>query len=251
MAHYRLLQAPPSSFLPVLALVLAVAHSAAAAQEPEPVAVRGLVVAEDGGQPLAGAWVELGSSDRGVLTDHEGRFRLGDIPPGPALLIVERLGYATGLVPFQAGPDSLSTLTVRLTPKPVLLEGLRVVFDRFERRRNATPVSVRYFDESDLLRATQGDVVRFLRSRAGLFVTPCYSTRIVSNLCLWRRGQRIVPSVYIDERRAFGLHELRHYDPSDFYMIEVYSRGAHIRAYTRWFMAHAADRRLHPIPLSW
>ena len=59
------------------------------------------------------------------------------------------------------------------------------------------------------------------------------------------------PVVYIDERRAaFGLSQLRVYRPEDFYLIEVYSGGRIIRAYTPTFierMARGEGRMLRPV----
>ena len=57
-------------------------------------------------------------------------------------------------------------------------------------------------------------------------------------------------SVYIDEFPALGgLDELGMYSPQDLYLIEVYSFGRVIRAYTYEFMERMAERPMALLPI--
>lgn len=73
-----------------------------------------------------------------------------------------------------------------------------------------------------------------------------------SSLCVLSRGRRVQPSVNIDEVPAIGgLDQLALYNPQDLYLLEVYSQGRMIRAYTEDFMGRHAKRagKLFPVPL--
>lgn len=67
--------------------------------------------------------------------------------------------------------------------------------------------------------------------------------------CALIRGRRRPVSVYIDEAPVpGGLDQLELHRPGDLYLLGVYGRGTHIRAYTHAFMKHAARTRLRPVP---
>ena len=67
---------------------------------------------------------------------------------------------------------------------------------------------------------------------------------------MYRRGSYVNPTVFLDEFRLIGgWAELELLPISHLYMIEVYGRGTHIRAYTHRFMERAARTRLAPLPI--
>jgi len=232
-----------------LAAALLAGTAPGAAQEPPGVDVTGRVVERGSEAPVGQAMVSLEALDWGVFADEDGGFRIEDVRPGTHTLRVERLGYRSRSVEIRVAGGGVHR-TVRLEPRPVALDGIRVVTDRFERRRKATPVSVRAFDRRDLVsRGAFPDVLEFIEMRAGVPVVSC-PTRARDFHCVLVRGRRRAPTVYIDEAPAVaGLDQLEAYRPEELYMVEVFARGAHIRAYTRGFMERAAERRLHPIPL--
>lgn len=204
----------------------------------------GTVVGESG-KPLVGAFVCVTGDDRGSLTDERGRFKLPNVTPGPVSLTAEQLGYDTLTANRTATAGVPVTLT--MTPKPVLLEGLHVVTDRFQRRRQATTVAVQAFDRQELATAPQTQMFDFVRARAGLWLQPCAG---FGSLCVYRRGRFVEPIVYIDEVPVLGgMDYLQSFRPSDLYMVEIYGFGAEIRAYTTAFMGRAAKTRLQPIAL--
>ncbi|HSG49234.1 MAG TPA: carboxypeptidase regulatory-like domain-containing protein [Longimicrobiales bacterium] len=232
--------------LAVMAVAM-LARSAFAQDTVDPFDLTGTVV-DERGQPLVGAFVSLSGSDWGSLTNEQGRFRIPDLYPGRVELTAEQLGYATlqwtGEVTEQMGP-----LVLRMEAQAVVLEGLTVVTDRFRSRRNATATTVRAFDRERLATSPQPTVIDFVQAELGLTSTPCPSY-FHSSYCVYSRGRPVAPSVYIDEMPVIGgMDYLASFRPHDLYMVEVYARGRHIRAYTPQFMERAAKQRLRPIAL--
>lgn len=212
---------------------------------PEPFDLSGRVLGE-GGQPLAGAFVAIEGSEWGSLTDEAGRFRIRDVEAGRIALTVEQLGYDT--LRWEGSVSVGQPLTLDMTPRPVLLEGLHVVTDRFESRRRSVPTTVRWFDRGALASSPQESALDFVRTRAGVPMVHCYGTW--SDRCLLVRGRLVSPSVWIDEAPVIGgLDYLSVIRPYELYMVEVYAGGRQIRAYTTQFMERAAKTRLQPFAI--
>ena len=195
--------------LAVMAVAM-MARSAFAQDTVDPFDLTGTVV-DERGQPLVGAFVSLSGSDWGSLTNEQGRFRIPDLYPGRVELTAEQLGYATLQWTGEVTEQS-GPLTLQMEAQAVVLEGLTVVTDRFRSRRNATATTVRSFDRDRLATSPQPTVIDFVPVIGGM-----------------------------DYLASFRPHEL--------YMVEVYARGRHIRAYTPQFMERAAKQRLRPIAL--
>lgn len=231
------------------ALAVALLASSAWAQDApavEPFDLRGTVT-DDAGQPLVGAFVALAGSDWGSVTNESGHFRLEDIDPGPIEITVEQLGYAT--LHWRGSVSADESLALTLEAQPVVLEGLTVVTDRFENRRRAIARSVQSYDRTALATSHYDDMIQFVRARAGLFETRCPRYEH-SSVCFMRRGRPVAPVVYIDEMPVIGGTDfLAAIRPHELYMLEVYDRGAHIRAYTTQFMERAAKQRLQPVTI--
>jgi hypothetical protein len=229
-------------------IAVALLAGKAAAQETgrQPMTVSGTVV-NRAGTPLVGAFVSAGGAALGSLTDASGHFSLPDVKPGKVSLTVSQLGYDTLTVDstFEAGVP----VTLTMTPKPALLEGLRVEVNRFKQRRESTAFSVDAWGRQDLVTSPDDNMTDFMEGTMGLSLVPCPASAL-SDMCVFRQNYTFEPTVYINEVRVLGgLDYLRSYSPSDLYMIESYGHGAEIRAYTMGFMAHAAMTRLQPIPL--
>lgn len=212
----------------------------------QPIQLVGTVV-DPAGQPLVGAMVAVSNENLASLTDAKGRFSLPNVKPGEVSLTAEQLGYDTLTVTRTAAAGVPVTIT--LTPKPTLLEGLHVVVNRFKQRREATAFTVRSWGRKALATSGQQNMADFIRGTMGLSTTPCpaYSA---AEVCIFRQNYVFAPTVYINEMPVMGgLSYLESYRPSDLYLIESYGHGAEIRAYTVGFMAHAAKTRLQPIAL--
>jgi len=232
----------------LVVLAIALMASRSFAQEASTVTSFDLVghVLDDEGRPLVGAFVALADSDWGSLTNEDGRFLIPDLYEGTVDLRVEQLGYEP--LVWRGYVRAEEPVELRLTARPIVLEGLLVVTDRFRSRRNGTATSVRWFDRAALATSVQNTALDFVTTRAGLTRYACngrYSTS-----CLLIRGRLAEPIVYVDEVPVIGgMEYLEAIQPHELYMIEVYGAGRHIRAYTPQFMERAAKQRLHPIAL--
>jgi hypothetical protein len=206
--------------------------------------------------------VGLSGADWGTLTDRQGLFRLPDVPSRAETYVFEMLGYAETTFVANAAVDG--HLDIRLAPDPVILEGIEVIADRFESRRNATATSVRAFDREQLLASSALDVMNLLEQRFGLRRTPCpggagrgiarrgglFSTPSQYD-CAWVRGRPAPVTVCIDEMPILGgMDFLVGYQPHELYMVEVYGQGRQIRLYTNQFMERASRTRFRPVPLA-
>ena len=231
--------------------------------------LRGVVVDALRGDPLPNAMVRLVEANRGVLTDSLGRFVFLGVPLGPEQLAVKQYGYAELGAEIDVRLDH-PLLQVELDPGPVALQGFDVVADRLavmkqrlRNRRNAAPVSVHALDQDRLSRSAARDMVDFLAFEAGMMMVPCAQGRPgpalafqpassipASTYCVIRRGQTWSPRVFIDEAPTIGgVDELAMYKPYELHLVEVYSSGLEIRAYTHNFMERMARRPMTLIPV--
>lgn len=233
-----------SSALPLAAITF----SSAAAQpvcEPGQPRIVGQVVDAATEAPLDVVRVAAGVSARPVLTTSDGRFLLCEVGAGAIAITAERLGYETLTVDVVAGIAS-DPIRLRLQPSPILLEGLEIVMDRFKSRHRAVATVVRTYDEAAFASSGHWSAGDFVASRSGIFTTPCGFDR-----CVFYRGALVPPSVYLDERPLpGGWAQFESLPTSQLYMIEVYRRGTHVRAYSRAFMERAAQTRLAPLPIT-
>ena len=157
--------------------------------------------------------------------------------------------FDTQTVGSECSPRSID---LELSPLPVMLDGLTVVADRLKLmetrlrfRRRAVAVSSRAFEQERLLRSPATNMVHFLSLEASVSSVRCART---GTLCVVRRGQTVEPTVYIDEALLIGgLDFLTTYMPHELHLVEVYSQGLVIRAYTHQFMERMAR---HPIVLT-
>jgi hypothetical protein len=189
----------------------------------------------------------LTGSEWGSLTNGEGLFRIPNLDDGVVSLTVELIGYETMAWEGTVSANVMPVLS--LTPRAIILEGLQVVTDRFQSRRNATATSVRAFHRTALSTTPQRSVLDFVGVRAGLTRTTC-SSAAASSVCFWVRGRPTESTVYVDEMPVIGgLDYLSAIQPHELYMVEVYGQGRHIRAYTNQFMERAAKDRLRPVAL--
>lgn len=206
--------------------------------------ILGVVVDAGTEMPLSDAHVSAEGSDWGSLTTDNGWFALCGIEAGTHLVTVERLGYATLESQVEAAAP-WDRIALRMQPDPILLEGLEIVADRFERRRRGVDTAVRTFDREDLVRSGYWSAAEFVDLQAGVVTTPCAGTT-----CVYYRGKvygAVEPVVYLDEiLMPGGWFQLEDIPTNQLYMLEVFGGGTHIRAYTHHFMEYAASVRLEP-----
>jgi hypothetical protein len=113
-------------------LAVLVVSGAAVAQEST--ALQGKVLDAATGAPLIGAQVTISGTDRGTVTDVDGRYRL-DLDAGTHSIDVQYLGYGpktvTGVV-VTAGATTYQDVT--LDPEAIEAEGIQVVISAAEER---------------------------------------------------------------------------------------------------------------------
>ena len=282
---------PPANLCDVLAASILLAAlflfpaSGLIAQEEDParalVTVRGVVLDEVTGMPVAGAAVYLEDESRGALTDSRGAFRIEGVPADAQTIVATQFGYWEIAAAIDV-PEAGAVIEIDLKPRPIQLDGVTAVADnietmarRLQTRRRSLPYQTRAFTQEQLLRSPEPDVLDFLWRETDLDRQPCPITvgvtlpgwrptrglggwdlpsqvpGALASHCIWRRGRVISPRVYIDEMPAFsGLDALRNYPTTQIYTLEVYSQGAEIRAYTYRFMQHMAEEPRALIALS-
>jgi hypothetical protein len=221
--------ASPAFSAGLLFVALAIPSSVAEAQDR--VELRGRIVEMGSSRPLAAAEVFLPDEDRFVLSNENGDFEIGGLKPGVYRLQVEQLGYRTHEGRLMVGTGE--PVRIELWPDPVVLEGLTAQVDRLRRRRDALAHSVNTLDRTHISEALS--IESAIRT-AGEVLVQCGSG---ADYCLWRRGQPVPPIVFIDERPAFGLEELRSYPVEAIQLVEVIGHRM-IRAYTVDFMERLA-----------
>lgn len=233
--------------LAIIAVAPVVAQDDPSGEEPEQVTVRGMVVDASTGEPMPTTVVRMAHPERSVMTGPDGRFSLSHVPVGSRTLAFEQIGYTRLTVTREFGPER-TPIVVELEPQPVVLEGLDVMVDRFQARRQATGVSVRLLRADDFL-SQPVDLFRAIRGRAGLGLIGCTPPGGMSTWCILNRGSYVVPSVWVDDRRAMGIEELELYRTDDVYAVEIYQAGRAIRVYTRQYMQKVAmsPRAVQPV----
>lgn len=220
----------------------------AQAQEPPPeqprardsgvVIVGGFVV--DGGSdtPLRDVWVEVDGTAITALTDSTGTFVLPGVEPGRRTITFRRLGYYDAELQFDIGREQ-PLLRVPMRPEPVVLEGITVQVDRLDTRLRRIAASTRTFEGREILTSAASNPIDFVRGRFGLALMPCRGSP--DRRCVWRRGDTMRPSIYVDEAPLpGGLEAFRLFPLHMFHRIEVIGRGAMIRAYTPGFLSRLA-----------
>lgn len=227
----------------------------AVAQSADEVVLRGVVRDELTGTGLNGARLRFAELRRGTLSLEGGGFEFQDVPVGVHTLTVEHYGFQSMEATIDVR-EGMSAFVLELSPNPVMLDGITVVGDRLalmetrlQSRRRAYPLTTRAFEQSELLRSPARDLLDFLNVETSLAPMACDRSR-AGSWCILRRGRTIEPIVYIDEARVIGgLDQLSTYQPHDLYLVEVYSQGLEIRAYTHFFMERMAHRPMLLIPI--
>lgn len=221
----------------------------------------GVVVDALRGDALPNSMVLLADEKRGMLTDSLGRFSFPDTQFGPQLLAVKQYGYEEVNLDLDL-LEGHGPVRVELRPRPIALEGFAVVADnlaamyrQISNRRNAYGHSARAIPQASLTASSARSVIDLLQTRGGLQLRRCGSLRAgpggsAAGQCVLRRGRSVLPRVYIDEVRIIGgLEFLAMFRPYELYLVEVYSSGLEVRAYTHWFVERMAERPLQLWPI--
>jgi hypothetical protein len=236
---------------PLAAAALLLLPAALAAQARS--TVRGRVVEVATGSPVAGAYVAIPELRKRAYTDRTGTFTLTDVPAGAQRLEVRQIG-------FQASEQSLAvpsadSLTVRLTPDPVTLQGITAQVDRLEFRRVHATLASATFNAQQMATFGHPNPVDFLRNVANLRLAPCngsdlYGGAFARGECVRSRGGMERVQLVLDEHvERGGIDMLNAMPLQEIYRIEVYEGGALLFVYTKQFMQAMlrTHRELHPL----
>lgn len=239
-SRFRALLPAPALFT----ITLALASSLAAQDRPTGTAtVVGRVVDATTGAGVPRAQVRLPALDRMVLTNGEGYFLVDGLSEGEHEFAFRRLGYAdwdqTSMV------KDGDRFTVRMLPRPAVLEGITVTANAFEVNRRRVAMRVDAVDEETIMASGLTNAVDILASRGNVAVTSCPPTN--ERQCVWVRNELFRPAVWIDEEPApGGLTQLLAYAAAELYTIEAFGGGMAIRVYTRDYVERLAELGRRP-----
>lgn len=236
--------------LPVLRTVplcLALAAAPAAAQGTS--MVDGEILDALTGLPVSGALVQLPTLQRRTMSDSVGYFRFDDVPRGIQSVSAHQLGYLTMETMTEVGLGAI--VTIDLIPSPVTLQEIKITVDRLESRRKATPYMVLSINQEEMIWRNAFDGLEALERTPGLFLRYCND---VAYECIRSRGRTRRLRIMIDDMPAWGgADELRAYDVSELYAIEVIRGCSIVRVYTNRYVESLAKRgmRLDPFLCRW
>ena len=201
--------------------------------------VRGRVVDTGTGSPVERAVVRVSRTGVEGLTDHDGRFTLGDAPPGPQLIEIEHLTYGDHADSVRIVGDSTVTVTLAITPAAIGLQPLTVTAER----RPRTPGLAGFFERMEggggyfmtaeqIARRQPQRLSEVLRAVPGLSVT-CGNASILGSGCIMQfdrartmdvRGrERECPVQYFLDGSRVSVEILEAIAPGQIAGLEVYS----------------------------
>ncbi|HUQ81212.1 MAG TPA: SusC/RagA family TonB-linked outer membrane protein [Gemmatimonadaceae bacterium] len=187
--------------------------------------------------PLQGAEVRLQSATTGVLTDVSGRFRLPNVPDGPATIVVRRLRYQPVTQTVQAGVTDVRLLmneaTVRLDE--IVVTGTTVGTQQRSIGNAVSSINA----TQEVERSGVGDVGNLINARAAGVIVTSGSGRAGSGTGIAIRGRSTLslnqqPLLYVDGVRVTndvttgtrfqggaGIARLNDISPEDIESIEI------------------------------
>ena len=220
----------------------------AAAQEAPTFTLAGQIVDAVNERPIIAAVIKVPDLRRFVFSDVRGRFHFPDFPEGTWDIVVAQLGYHTleGSVTVTEG----NGLHFRLEPDPVALEeitaGGLTYKTRLARRRNGS-LAPSYVLEGEALLTSAKDNVWDLVGWQHGFHFEGYNDFGCPMATIYGVPARV--GLYINDRAVrFGIFE--EFRPQDFALVEVYSYGGAIRAYTQQYLDRMTRERRVAVSLN-
>lgn len=95
--------------------------------------VNGRVTEQKTGEPLADAFVEVEGTVLSTVTNASGSYRLEGVPPGPQMLRVQHIGYATARLPLNLLPGGRVNRPIELATRALEMEDITVTADAIGR----------------------------------------------------------------------------------------------------------------------
>ena len=209
-----------------LVLAAGVTPSGVLAQR-ERAVVSGLIV-DSLGAPVPGAQVVIDGTSHRTISDAMGAFRLPEVDPGPATLVVRRIGFKPASLGIRVSSAGASQIMVTLSMTPAVLAPVKVAAQRevYDARLNGyfERVSKRIagyiITRERIERAHSQRMVDLLRQVPSVRVTTTRAWGTVAYI----RGSTCSPLVFIDGLPASaGPFDLDMIDLSSVEGIEVYA----------------------------
>jgi protocatechuate 3,4-dioxygenase beta subunit len=212
-----------------------VAVAAAVPPSAAPLLLSGRVV-DDTGAPIAEAEIGLMGSPATAVADSAGRFRFADLPPGPYLLSVRRLGFAPRTISVTLRASASEPVVVRLerqvaTLAPTTVTGTRGrenyrLADFYDRKAKASGV---FIEQEEIERRRPAQFTDLFRANTTLTVQRDRTGRQYVESRLVGTG-RCLPAVFIDgvyHRQEPGLLDAMA-PPDQVRAVEVYNGRASV-----------------------
>jgi len=112
--------------LSVFAAVALIGMATDTAEGQQTGTVQGIVIDASTSRPLVGAQVLVEGTDRGTITNDQGRYMITGVPVGTHVLQIESLGYANVTQSFTVTAGQTTTVNLSLDPSAIALQGLVV-----------------------------------------------------------------------------------------------------------------------------
>jgi hypothetical protein len=195
--------------------------------------VRGRVLDDATGAPIAEARVTIGGTALVAVTGADGRFQFEDVPMGEHVLHIVHVAYAAVPAELKVGHDALDVV-VRLAPAAIALEPVRVrAFSRrledvgfYDRQRRGLGTFLGRTQIDGMRATTSMDLLRIVPAARA---TPQYPPRSQSGANLSGRG-RCRYSYIVDGARTLPDFEIDLIAPYAIEGLEVYRSLAELPA---------------------
>ncbi|MEP6792746.1 MAG: TonB-dependent receptor [Saprospiraceae bacterium] len=136
-----------------------------------PQTVTGIVLDAKTGDPIIGVTIQEASTDRGTITDVDGRFRMTLEKPDPVLIF-----RYTGYTPVEIKLEGRTELEVKMTEADFLIDEIVVVGYGIQKKSDLTG-AVSTVKGKDLSRIATSNVEQALQGKvAGVYVSPSSGT---------------------------------------------------------------------------
>jgi len=191
----------------------------------------GFVVSASGNAPIAGAAVQLDTTEWRATADSSGRFELDNVDTGTYVLHIKAIGYEEGAWRLSLHPNHVTTHSFELTPEAIELpsvaaRGKTPLFQRryldFERRR--ATASGAFLTQEDIEKTNAASLVDILVTVRGVqqvcLVNDCIAKMV-------RSPPGCYPVYYLDGTES-SSYFARHTPPQDIKGIEIYRGSSEI-----------------------
>lgn len=161
--------------------------------------IRGKVVDQGSRRPLVGAQVRVMGTETEQLTDENGEFFVGELPPGLHLLETEYVGYASQVDSVTIFSDEAVLVEIPMATNPIEIAGMTVT----ARARVGTPLTDLGRRADVLTRPQVEALLPRVRSMPDLLSAAAFPGLSVRNVYIEGPGGRY-PGVCVEHNRVRG-----------------------------------------------